>query len=423
MRHALWSLSTVLTAAFIILTFSCPAAARVKLATLPLREVVEIQLDNNAYTLVEEERIVPLLKSSPTTGNNMIDFSWSNTRIDKNSIQFRPIAIVSGDSFRPLKRIPPGGGAEPVDEVNVVSVSYPPGENALVWEVYAHEACAVKVRVSYLIANLTRQFSYRALSDKDETSLVLRNFLEIRNYSGEDFGQAEVWAGFGDQFERQVGQAQEIKMLIHQFREVPIEKTFTFDWYTHGPLNQDKPFASKILMHFTLTNDERHGMGLFPLQPGKVRIFIDDGRNGEAFLGEDWASLTPLDEEMKLYLGEARDIVCTRTIEENVRHHIRGNLHDQEVVIKYEIENYKDTAVSLQVVEQMNRIGQEYFGNTHGDMEWEPGNKTTRDITITYEQDHTMPILHLDLPPHPKGGEGKVKKKVARFHFTLKNLW
>ncbi|MHC4562607.1 MAG: hypothetical protein ACYS8X_07540, partial [Planctomycetota bacterium] len=80
-----------------------PAAAawgRIKLAALPVRERVEVQLDNARYTLVEEERIVPLLKSTAATGNNRIDFSWSNTTIDKDSIQFRPIAIRKGDKFR-----------------------------------------------------------------------------------------------------------------------------------------------------------------------------------------------------------------------------------------------------------------------------------------------------------------------------------
>ncbi len=71
------------------------ASARIKLAALPERERVEIQLDNGNYTLVEEERIVPLLKSGAL--NNMIDFSWSNTAIDKNSILFRPVAVREGD--------------------------------------------------------------------------------------------------------------------------------------------------------------------------------------------------------------------------------------------------------------------------------------------------------------------------------------
>ena len=67
------------------------AMARIKLITLPVRERVEIQLDNPNATLVEEERIVPLVK-----GVNQVDFSWANTQIDPNTIVFRVIAGTDG---------------------------------------------------------------------------------------------------------------------------------------------------------------------------------------------------------------------------------------------------------------------------------------------------------------------------------------
>lgn len=394
-----------------------PALARIKLAALPQRERVEIQLDNGRYTLVEEERIIPLLQSTVKTGNNKIDFSWSNTRIDKNSIQFRPLALREADAFRPIKTV----NDQP--EVSVINVAYPPNENALVWEVYAAKACAVKVRVSYLIDNLTRTFSYRALADKDETQLVLRCFLQLRNYSGEDFGEAGVWAGFGPRFTKAVGQQEEIKMLLRRFDKVAVEKTFTFDWYRHGALNPAKPLCSKVLMHYKLTNDERHGLGTFPLQPGKARIFIADGRGGEAFLGEDWAKLTPLDGTMELFIGEARDIVCKRIVEQNQRHPVHGNLFHQELILKYEIENFKDKPCTLSLVEQMNRIAREYGRDPHGDAEWERGPQTSKEFTFTYEKGGAMPVLHVKLPARPKDKDTKVEKKIVRFHFTIKNLW
>src|SRR6188472_2695543 len=92
--------------------FACPdaALARVKLITLPVRERVEIQLDNEQATLVEEERIVPLVE-----GENQVDFSWANTQIDPGSIVFRVL----------------GGAGKDAPDVNVLSVSYPPNESAL----------------------------------------------------------------------------------------------------------------------------------------------------------------------------------------------------------------------------------------------------------------------------------------------------
>jgi hypothetical protein len=393
------------------------AEARIKLTALPKRERVEIQLDNGRFTLVEEERIVPLLRSSAETGNNHIDFSWSNTRIDKNSILFRPLAVRERGTFRPLAKV------DGLDEVAVINVSYPPNENALVWEVYAARACALKVRVSYLIGNLTRTFAYRALAGKEETSLILRCYLRLRNYSGEAFGTAGVWAGFGKKFQKQVGQQEEIKMLLHRFPEVSVRKTFTFDWYANGPLNAAKPLASRILMHYKMTNDKARGLGLFPLQPGKVRIFIEDGHGGQAFLGEDLAGFTPLDDAMRLYLGESRDIVCTRTIERNLRHTIRGNLFNQELIVKYEIENFKDKGCVLDICERINRLAQQYGRRPHGDAEWDPGKESSRNFRTSFEEGRTMPFLHVKLPPRPRNPKEKVKKTVVRFHLIIKNLW
>lgn len=391
-----------------LLSVATPAFARVKMTALPQRERVEIQLDNGRYTLVEEERIVPLLR-----GKNAIDFSWSNTRIDKNSIQFRPLAIRERGRFRPLTK----------GEINIINVAYPPSENALVWEVGARQACALKARVSYLISNLSRSFSYRALADKDERFLLLKNYLQLRNYSGEDFGTASVWAGFGPKFQKQVGQQVDIKMLLHRFNKVPIQKTYTFDWYTHGRLNPDKPYASRVLMHYQLQNDEQHGLGEFPLQPGKVRIFIKDGRGGEAFLGEDWAALTPLDGKMRLYLGEARDVVCQRTIRSSRRLPNRGNLFDHEISIRFVCENFKDKAVTLDIIEQLNRLAQQYAATPHGDVEWELGEDTSREIRVTHERGGATPVLHIDLPARPRDKSADVKKHTFTFHLILKNLW
>ena len=67
------------------------ALARIKLITLPVRERVEIQLDNPSATLVEEERIVPLVR-----GVNQVDFSWANTQIDPGTIVFRVLGGIDG---------------------------------------------------------------------------------------------------------------------------------------------------------------------------------------------------------------------------------------------------------------------------------------------------------------------------------------
>src|SRR5258707_14786912 len=131
----------------LILAMSSTAQARIKLITLPVRERVEIQLDNPNATLVEEERIVPLVK-----GENQVDFSWANTQINPDTIVFRVIAPAEEKKL----------------EVKVVSVSYPPNEAALVWTVGSSDSGSARVRISYLLGNLNKSFTYRAVASHDE---------------------------------------------------------------------------------------------------------------------------------------------------------------------------------------------------------------------------------------------------------------
>ena len=404
--------------AFIAAAFlsAVPAWARIKLTALPARDRVEIQLDNGRYTLVEEERIIPLLKSTFKTGNNKIDFSWSNTHIDKNSIRFRAIAVMDSGKARPIRTA--GGQAE----VAVINVSYPPDENALVWEVFAAEGCAVKVRVSYLINNLTRTFHYTAVTNRAETEMELREYIQLRNYSGEGFGSTGVVLGYADRLLKPgaVGQQEDVKMLLYRFHKVPILKTYTFDWHRFGRLDKDRPNASKVVMHYEVMNDRKGGLGGVPLEPGKVRIYLRDGRGGQAFLGEDWGKLTPIGSKMRLYVGQARDVVCKRMVEFKEVQQVRGNLVDIQVRLRYEIENFKPHPVRLDIVEQLNSLADRFHaGWRHGEVEWEVGPRTTKPLRITRDFGGASPVLHVDLPARTD----QPVKTVVTFQFTLKNLW
>ncbi len=116
------------------------ALARIKLITLPVRERVEIQLDNPNATLVEEERIVPLVR-----GVNQDDFSWANTQIDPGTIVFRVLGGIDGGAKADAK---PDAKESPALDVKVLSVSYPPNEASLVWQVSASGSGSARVRIS-----------------------------------------------------------------------------------------------------------------------------------------------------------------------------------------------------------------------------------------------------------------------------------
>lgn len=381
-----------------------PASARVKLITLPVRERVEIQLDNPGATLVEEERIVPLVK-----GDNQVDFSWANTQIDPNTIVFRVI----------------GPAASTALDVNVLSVSYPPNEAALVWTVSASDSGSARVRISYLLGNLTKSFNYRAVASHDEKTLELSQYMRLQNLANEEFRDTGMWAGFGPHFEKPIGLNETKEVLIEKYPAVPIQKTYTcnpaeFDYIDRA---QNK---LRVPMHYVLKNDAAHHLGKAALQYGKVRIFIEGaGENGKAstaFLGEDWGRFTPKDDEMRLYLGVAQDISVKRTIDKNIMHHVTGNLHKYDAVVKYEIENFKREPVTLDVVENLRHIRNEIRPDTGREVDWEINDDTTFEGGPDKEHSNSEQLMfHVKLPA--ADANGKATKTTHTLHLTLKNEW
>jgi hypothetical protein len=112
-----------------------------------------------------------------------------------------------------------------------------------------------------------------------------------------------------------------------------------------------------------------------------------------------------VDDEMKLYLGVAQDIVVKRMIERNESRRIAGNLYDREMIVKYEIENFKDKPVTLDVRENLRAIRNQQRG---GDQDAE---KSTHDHLV----------FHANLPA--RAADGKAEKIVHKLHFVLKNEW
>jgi len=378
------------------------AQARIKLITLPPRERVEIQLDNPNATLVEEERIVPLVK-----GENQVDFSWANTQINPDTIVFRVLPPVGDNKL----------------DVKVLSVSYPPNESSLVWAVGSSDSGSARVRISYILGNLNKNFAYRAISARDESTLTLSQYMRLDNLANEDYANTELWAGFGKEFLKPVGINETKEMLVTRFQKVPVKKTYTANLEEFGYIDEPQK-KLRVPMHYVIKNDKAGNLGVAPLPDGKVRIFIEgtDKDKATTFLGEDWGHFTPIDDEMRLYLGVAQDISIKRTIDKNENHRIAGNLFNQSVVLKYEIENFKDQAVTLDIVESLHQIRNEVRGDTGRDVEWELGKETTFPGGPDKDKstfDHL--VFHVQLPA--RGADGKAEKSIQKLQVILKNEW
>ena len=326
-----------LTLLFVVLaTLAQPAFARIKLVALPERADTIIRLDNPRATLIEEERVLTLQK-----GLNKVDFSWKGVSIDPDSIRLRVLSHPD-----PKK-------------VSLLNVSYPPNEAALVWQIHCADAYEEKVRISYLLSNIDRLVTYKGVAAKDESKVDLKSYLILRNFSGEDFTQAQVLLDYGKAFQQGIKHEETNQLLFFKAKNIPIEKIWTFD-ARRLPWDPEKVDGNVgIPVSYRIVNDKKSGFGTNALWGGKVRVYQDDGAKSTIFLGEDYVGLTPVGEKMNIYIGDSRDIVVTqrkmKDVSVNIRKNNHGNmiLHDQEILITAKIENFKDKPAALTMIQQI----------------------------------------------------------------------
>jgi len=317
------------------LIFINAAHARIKLVTLPDRDNTTVRLDNPQATLVEEERILNLHK-----GVNKVDFSWKGVHIDADSIRLKIIGHP--------------------DKTHLINVSYPPNSQSLIWDIYSPKAQQEKIRVSYLLANIDRLVTYEAITDKDESKLDISSYMVLRNFSGESLGPAMFQLDYGQGFMKSINDGESKRMLFYQAKQVSISKSFTFDAGKH-PWEANKQDTNVgIPVHYELENNKTNHLGKHALWGGKMRIYQNDGRGSSIFLGEDKPAYTPINQKMKLYVGDSRDIVVTQRKTHHEKKNIKRNrknriiLHDEIETMQLIIENFKDKEATINIIEPMS---------------------------------------------------------------------
>jgi hypothetical protein len=329
-----------LTAIVLALAASGIAEARIKLVALPERGATVIRLDNPQWTLIEEERVLTLQKTPPEGPPNKVDFSWKGVSIDADSIRLQPL--------------------DHPEQVTLLSVSYPPNEAALVWDISCADNYAETVRISYLLQNIDRLITYKAIADKPETFVDLKSYLVLRNFSGEDFDKARVLLDYGEAFEQGIDHEETKQMLFLQADKVPITKVWTFD-AAQLPWDPEKLENKNvgIPVSYRVVNDANSGLGKFAMWGGKARLFQDDGQQSTIFLGEDVSGLVPVGEKMELYIGDSRDIVVTQRKMEDTQIPTHKNnddkvvLYDTDELITAKIENFKDGPAVLTMIQHV----------------------------------------------------------------------
>lgn len=270
----------------------------------------------------------------------------------------------------------------------------------LEWLVNSNRDGQQKTEISYIANGITWNCNYVALLDNKDTKLDLTGWVTLSNNSGTTFKNAglKLVAGDVNRVQEQqgiYGNALAMKarsdMAAPQFEQkelfeyklyslqrhtdlasnetkqieltsghgVSASKLFIYDgiadnwmiYYNNYSYRSQESFGQqsnkKVGVYVSFRNDEKSGLGI-PLPKGKVRVYKKDDDGKEQFVGEDEIDHTPKDEEVRLYLGNAFDIVGERK-QSNFKTVVSGHIYEESFEIT--LRNHKSEPVEVQVYE------------------------------------------------------------------------
>jgi hypothetical protein len=270
----------------------------------------------------------------------------------------------------------------------------------LQWMISSTKAGVHQTEISYLATQLSWSCDYVALLNEKDTGLDLTGWVTLKNNSGTSFKDAGLKLVAGDVNLVEQGQAgrqyaakvmaaeadatgQFVQKELFEYKlyslqrhtdiadnetkqveltsakNVPTKKVFIYDgladfwrswWHNYSYRDQEgmgQQSNTKVGVFVTFKNEEKAGLGI-PLPKGKVRVYKRDDEGKEQFIGEDQIDHTPKDEEVRLYLGNAFDIVGAR-VQKNFRVVVSG--HSVEETFEISIRNHKQEEIEVLVYE------------------------------------------------------------------------
>lgn len=270
----------------------------------------------------------------------------------------------------------------------------------LVWEVESDTGGTHDVEVTYLTRGVNWQSDYIVVLADDEQSLDLDGWVTLDNRSGTSYEDAKLkliagdihrsqdidYAVRGDVmyeaaaapspaveergfFEYHLYEVQRpVTVKDQQTKQiefvtasgVPVTKFYVYDgsqirFAGYGRPLDDPQYGTasnkKVMVMLEFANEEEGGLGV-PLPKGRLRVYKEDIDGSTLLVGEDSIDHTPKDERVRIYIGDAFDIVGER-----IQTDFKVDYDDDWMEESFEItlRNHKDEDVEIRVVEHLFR--------------------------------------------------------------------
>jgi len=252
----------------------------------------------------------------------------------------------------------------------------------LVWMVESRKMGKQDVEVSYQTGGMSWQAEYVAVLNENDTKTDFNSWVSVTNNSGASYPDAKLklvagdvnrvrdefnyadglvmreamsvekqMSGFEEKsfFEYHIYNLQrpttlannETKQIsLFEAKDVKVKKEYYYVSQFYGGSEMG---SGKVAVVIKFENKKENNLGM-PMPKGKVRLYKSDGESLE-FIGEDMIEHTPKNEELKLKVGDAFDIVVEeRMIEEKK---ISKNVYEYDYEVK--IRNRKDEAIEVNI--------------------------------------------------------------------------
>jgi hypothetical protein len=296
----------------------------------------------------------------------------------------------------------------------------------LVWTLDNRGAGAQKVEASYLTSNMNWNADYVLTVARDEKTSDLDGWVTLTNNSGVAYSNAKLQLVAGEIHQAQpqmkarameagaasgigngIGFVQESFGEYHLYSldrrtsiqnneskqisllsgtNVPVEKFLAVEgqsYYYHNQQGIGNAVPEPVKLYYRFKNEEKGGLGM-PLPAGTVRVYQADSKGGIQFVGEDHIGHTPKDETLKIYVGNAFDIVCERKQLDYKKP--ANNLYEMEYQIT--LRNHKDVPVT---VEAREPIGGDWEV-VNSNLKWTKLDATTISFEIPVEKNGTATL-------------------------------
>ncbi|MBF0331851.1 MAG: DUF4139 domain-containing protein [Candidatus Omnitrophica bacterium] len=390
-----------------------PQTVHVKSLTSP--DKLRVLEQNYEYDLINRARLL-----DKYVGQKIKLFNWNQYQDKKETVEATLISNNDGEVYDINGEIylgHPGYGVLPSLPENLIA------KPTLTWLFDNAEVGPQQVEVAYMTNGVSWNADYVLVVNKEDTAGDLAGWVTVDNKSGATYKDAQLklvagkvnveqsrmknvmyemqdslaLAGNASSFKEEglfeyhlydlqrkttIKDKQTKQISLLDATGVPLEKVFIVSDnnmnYYWSQNQSDRKVPVNVEIMFKNSEDRHLGM---PLPEGTVRLYKEDNSGGQQFIGEDRIDHTPKDEQVKLKVGEAFDIVAQK------KQMSFRNTSNRTAETSWEVSlrNHKKEDVVVQVQEAF--MGMTDWQVTTSSMEFKKKDAQTLTFDVTVPKD------------------------------------